>query len=86
MVTFREVYNRILFLATDKQKNFKKKRVVDVTGQNREVITGSDFKRMLSGAYSEFLLDYEDLNGLRGMGQLPGTHILHAIGAAIMSR
>ncbi len=59
--------------------------MVDVTGQNREVITGSDFKRMLSGAYSEFLLDYEDLNGLRGMGQLPGTHILHTIGAAIMS-
>ena len=32
---------------------------MNMTG-NREVITGSDFKRMVSGAYSEFLLEYEE--------------------------
>ena len=26
---------------------------------NREVITGNDFKRMIAGAYSAFLLEYE---------------------------
>ena len=31
---------------------------------NGEVITGSDFRRMVTGAYSEFLLEYENLNQL----------------------
>ena len=31
---------------------------------NREVITGSDFRRMITGAYSEFLLEYEGINQL----------------------
>ncbi|MDD6383605.1 DAK2 domain-containing protein [Mitsuokella sp.] len=57
--------------------------VVDMTG-NSEVITGSDFKRMVSGAYSEFLLEYEQINGLKGAGHLPGTHILRTMGAAVM--
>ena len=43
---------------------------------NREVITGGDFKRMVSGAYSEFLLEYETINALGGAGTLAGTHIL----------
>ena len=56
---------------------------------NREVITGSDFKRMVTGAYSEFLLEYENINALgRKHGQaqdnLPGTHILRTMGAAVM--
>nr|WP_301955064.1 hypothetical protein [uncultured Mitsuokella sp.] len=49
---------------------------------NREVITGSDFKRMVSGAYSEFLLEYEEINALKGAGHMPGTHILRTMGAA----
>ena len=49
---------------------------------NREVITGSDFKRMFAGAYSEFLLEYEKINSLPGSGTLPGTHILRTLGAA----
>jgi len=51
---------------------------------NKEVITGGDFKRMISGAYSEFLLEYENINAQEGAGTLPGTHILRTIGAAIM--
>lgn len=51
---------------------------------NKEVITGSDFKRMVTGAYSEFLLEYENINELDGAGELPGTHILHTLGAAVM--
>ncbi|MBR1728635.1 MAG: DAK2 domain-containing protein [Selenomonadaceae bacterium] len=51
---------------------------------NREVITGSDFKRMVAGAYSEFLLEYENINSLKGTGTLPGTHILRTMGAAVM--
>lgn len=51
---------------------------------NREVITGGDFKRMVSGAYSEFLLEYENINSQRGAGTLPGTHILRTMGAAVM--
>ena len=46
-----------------------------------EVITGGDFKRMVSGAYSEFLLDYEDINALSAAA---GTHVLRTMGAAIM--
>ena len=51
---------------------------------SREVITGGDFKRMISGAYSEFLLEYENINSQTGAGTLPGTHILRTIGAAVM--
>ena len=51
---------------------------------NREVITGGDFKRMVSGAYSEFLLEYANINGQGGAGTLPGTHILRTMGAAVM--
>ena len=51
---------------------------------NREVITGSDFRRMITGAYSEFLLEYEGINQLQGTGSLPGTHVLRTIGAAVM--
>ena len=51
---------------------------------SREVITGGDFKRMVSGAYSEFLLEYENINSQEGAGTLPGTHILRTIGAAVL--
>ena len=51
---------------------------------NKEVITGGDFKRMVAGAYSEFLLEYETINALSGAGTLPGTHILRTMGAAVM--
>ena len=56
---------------------------------NREVITGSDFKRMLSGAYGEFLLEYEGIDALsrkklKEKSTLPGTHVLRTMGAAVM--
>ncbi|MBQ7516140.1 MAG: DAK2 domain-containing protein [Schwartzia sp.] len=57
--------------------------------ENREVITGSDFKRMVTGAYSEFLLEYETINQLdaklrpQHVGR-PGTDILRTMGAAVM--
>ena len=56
---------------------------------NGEVITGSDFKRMITGAYSEFLLEYEEINELDrrlrpAHGAHPGTNILRTMGAAIM--
>lgn len=50
---------------------------------SKEVITGGDFKRMVAGAYSEFLLEYENINSMTGAGTLPGTHILRTMGAAI---
>ncbi|MBR6014064.1 MAG: DAK2 domain-containing protein [Selenomonadaceae bacterium] len=40
---------------------------------------------MVSGAYSEFLLEYENINGQEGVGTLPGTHILRTMGAAVMT-
>lgn len=55
---------------------------------NREVITGNDFKRMIAGAYSAFLLEYENINALNAdslMDEKAGTHILRTIGAAAMS-
>ncbi|WP_298592615.1 DAK2 domain-containing protein [uncultured Mitsuokella sp.] len=52
---------------------------------NREVITGSDFKRMVSGAYSEFLLEYEHINQMKGAGHASGTHILRTMGAAVLA-
>ncbi|MEX5285157.1 DAK2 domain-containing protein [Selenomonas sputigena] len=56
---------------------------------NREIITGSDFKRMLSGAYGELLLEYESIDELsrQKLGErsaLPGTHVLRTMGAAVM--
>ena len=56
---------------------------------NGEVITGSDFKRMVAGAYSEFLLEYENINALDRKlrpthGAHPGTNILRTMGAAVM--
>lgn len=56
---------------------------------NREVITGSDFKRMVTGAYSEFLLEYEHINQLNRSSSsdssgVPGTNILRTMGAAVM--
>jgi len=53
-------------------------------GGSREVITGGDFRRMVSGAYSEFLLEYATINAQTGAGTLPGTHILRTMGAAVM--
>ena len=37
---------------------------------NREVITGNDFKRMIAGAYSAFLLEYENINTEKNINQL----------------
>ena len=81
---FRELYNRILFKSKINQiSKVDKKGVVSMTG-NREVITGGHFKRMVAGAYSELLLEYETIDGLQGGGHLPGTHILRTMGAAVM--
>ena len=57
---------------------------------NGEVITGGDFRRMVTGAYSEFLLEYENLNRLDqrlrpAHGGRPGTDILRTMGAAVMA-
>ena len=57
--------------------------------ENREIITGSDFKRMVQGAYSEFLLEFENINALDrrlrpGHTSVPGTNILRPMGAAAM--
>ena len=52
---------------------------------NREVITGNDFKRMIAGAYSAFLLEYENINALNAdslMDEKAGTHILRTIATA----
>lgn len=48
------------------------------------MITGGDFRRMVAGAYSELLLEYENINRMEGGGDFPGTHILRTMGAAIM--
>jgi len=52
--------------------------------ENKEMITGGDFKRMVAGAYSELLLEYENINKMQGGGDYPGTHILRTMGAAVM--
>jgi hypothetical protein len=69
------------------KKYFLSWDVMTMTG-NREVITGGDFKRMISGAYSEFLLEYEHIDGSKddagNTGHTPGTHILRTMGAAIL--
>lgn len=56
---------------------------------NQEVITGSDFKRMVTGAYSEFLLEYESINEQAHNENptyisRPGTNILRTMGAAVL--
>ena len=56
---------------------------------NQEVITGSDFRRMITGAYSEFLLEYESINEQAdrdnpSLVTKPGTNILRTMGAAVM--
>lgn len=57
---------------------------------NGEVITGSDFKRMIAGAYSEFILEFEKINMMNQLdgrtfysGQ-PGSDILRTMGAAVV--
>ncbi|WP_182187532.1 DAK2 domain-containing protein [Pectinatus frisingensis] len=56
---------------------------------NKEIITGSDFKRMIAGAYSAFLLEYENINSLDGTSLAdlvcPGTNMLRTMAAAAMS-
>lgn len=63
-------------------------RVSTVQRENGEVITGGDFKRMLMGAYSEFLLRYDEINVLAAAkgarNTYPGTHVLRTIGAAVL--
>ena len=48
------------------------------------MVTGGDFRRMVAGAYSELLLEYENINRMQGGGQFAGTHILRTMGAAVM--
>lgn len=51
---------------------------------NREVITGNDFKRMIAGAYSAFLIEHEKINDLN-VFPVPdgdtGTNMLRTLGA-----
>lgn len=56
---------------------------------NNEVITGTDYKRMIIGAYSEFILEYEKINKLKKNGRFfycgkPGTDVLRTMGAAVL--
>ena len=56
---------------------------------NNEVITGADYKRMIIGAYSEFILEYETINKLKKNGRFfycgkPGTDVLRTMGAAVL--
>ena len=37
--------------------------------ENTETISGSDYKRMVIGAYSEFLLEYENINSIKKTGK-----------------
>lgn len=55
---------------------------------DKEIITGSDFRRMIAGAYSAFLLEYENINKLDGTSladRTPGTNMLRTMGAAAMA-
>ena len=57
--------------------------------ENTETISGSDYKRMVIGAYSEFLLEYENINSIKKTGKFfycgePGTDVLRTMGAAVM--
>lgn len=56
---------------------------------DNEVISGSDYKRMIIGAYSEFLLEYENINKEKKSGRffycgMPGTDVLRTMGAAML--
>lgn len=56
---------------------------------NNEVITGADYKRMIIGAYSELILEYETINKLKKNGRFfycckPGTDVLRTMGAAVL--
>ena len=66
----------------------KRLDVMRMTG-NKEVITGSDFKRMITGAYSEFLLEYENLNQLNASSlsenSHAGTNLVRTMGAAAVA-
>lgn len=57
--------------------------------ENNEVITGADYKRMIIGAYSEFILEYDRINKVKKNGKffycgMPGTDVLRTMGAAVM--
>lgn len=58
-------------------------------GENKEIITGSDFKRMIAGAYSAFLLEYENINALQKASfsgeKYPGHNLLRTMGAAAIA-
>ncbi len=53
---------------------------------NREIITGNDYRRMITGAYSNFLLEYENINQLDATSlldtQYAGNNFLHTMSAA----
>lgn len=58
-------------------------------GQDNEVITGADYKRMIIGAYSEFILEYDRINKVKKSGKffycgMPGTDVLRTMGAAVL--
>jgi len=58
-------------------------------GQDNEVITGADYKRMIIGAYSEFILEYDRINKVKKNGKffycgMPGTDVLRTMGAAVL--
>ena len=57
--------------------------------ENNEVITGTDYKRMIIGAYSEFILEYDRINKVKKSGKffycgMPGTDVLRTMGAAVL--
>ena len=57
--------------------------------KDNEVITGTDYKRMIIGAYSEFILEYEQINQVKKNGRffycgMPGTDVLRTMGAAVL--
>ena len=57
--------------------------------QDNEVITGADYKRMIIGAYSEFILEYDRINKVKKSGKffycgMPGTDVLRTMGAAVL--
>ena len=37
--------------------------------KDNEIITGTDYKRMIIGAYSEFMLEYERINEVKKSGR-----------------
>lgn len=56
---------------------------------NEEIITGADYKRMIIGAYSEYILEYERINQAKKSGRffycgMPGSDVLRTMGAAVL--